>query len=753
MRPGAVGAVAQAAHLLADAVGSRDAAFATAARLLAAWQTGGAPALDAATEPLETEAVLAYRSLLACVREVPRSHALDAVDATHEALLADLESDARTRRGAFFTPAPLARFVVNAAIEIIAREGWDAPRVVIDPAAGAGVFLALAGAHPRFATQARLVAHEIHPLTAGVLRARFAGDARVTVRETDTLADTAPWSERDETLIVLGNPPFSGRSASNSAIASGLLRGIDPLTNDARQSYSHIDGVALGERNPKWIQDDCVKFIRFAQWQLERAARGVVALVCTHAFLHHPTFRAMRHSLWSAHDGVHVLDLHGNTKKLERSPDGERDQNVFEVQQGVAVLLFWRGDSPRGGRAPVRFAELWGSRESKHARLASASIDSLAWSDVHPTAPRFAFTPEDDTLRSEYHRGLSIAAIFSVASPGIVTGRDALLVAPSRETLLARLDAMRDPSLDDATFAATYLRRRDALDLASARSAMRANADAASTIAPCLYRPFDIRYLLDLDPWIERPRRPAMSALRTGDPAQIALIARRQSPPGRDAPFVFVTTLPAADGVIRSDNHGSESVFPLFALGPDGALVPALTAIALDAFVQRVGATSPPAVFAYLYALLHAPSYRTRYANFLRQDLPRVALPPSRGFFDRLVALGEALIAAHTLDATIDARTIERPPAPAVVHRPVFANDTIRIGPDAFFRPVSEAAWHLAVGGYQPLRKWLDDRRGETLDALALEHYARMIVAAEQTLIAIHAIDGAIADAGGLPFA
>ncbi|MEI8256744.1 MAG: type ISP restriction/modification enzyme, partial [Deltaproteobacteria bacterium] len=676
VRRGAIDAVVDAMDALARSVddGNREPVHEATARLLATWQLRGETAsvpLDAHLAAVRDAAPLAWAAVERAVRGVSRATgrgATDAVDVAHEALLAALDSRGRAHRGAYFTPVPLARFVVNAAADIVVREGWSGPAVAIDPAAGAGVFLALLREHPRFATGTRLVAHEKHVVTSGVLHARFDGDAGVSVRAVDTLRDAGRWSADDETLVVVGNPPFSGRSASAGDLATSLLRGVDPVTGAACESYSHIDGVSLGEKNPKWLQDDCVKFVRVAQWQLARARRGVVALVCTHGFLHHPTFRAMRHSLWRQHDGVAVLDLHGNVKQLEQAPDGSRDQNVFDVQQGIAVLVFWRGEGPARA-APVRVADLWGPRDTKLAALSRASSEPPAWLEIAPVAPRFLFAAEDDALRAEYARGLALDAMFTVCAPAIVTGRDRLLVAESRVELGARLDAMRDPAIDDDAFRARFLRERDGLDLAAARAATRVDPAADRAMGPCLYRPFDLRWLLDLAPWVERSRRAVMDSLRGGGPGQIAFLARRQSPPSREAPFVFVTVVPAVDGVIRSDNHGSESVLPLFVRDRGGRLATTLAPEVLAVYASCLGYTpAPRAVFAYAYALLHAPSYRARFATFLRQDFPRVALPYSPGTFEQLASLGESLIAAHTLgEGAPEASSIARPAAPVRV--------------------------------------------------------------------------------------
>jgi predicted helicase len=713
----AVARVADAIRLV-EGPRSDPAMLGAVAECLALWQLGheirdGCHGLDA--------------RIVRALRSMPRSDGADAIDKTFESLLAKLEPAHRTRRGAFFTPLPLARFVLRQAQTIVAQRFAGEPVVVVDPAAGAGVFVELARGF--FADRsARFVAQEIDEASAAVLRTRFAGDARIRVRAIDTLRDETTWADGGEILVVLGNPPFRGRSNSDSPLVAGLLRGLDAARGSATESYYHVDGEPLDERNPKWLQDDCVKFVRYAQWQLERARRGVIAFVCTQAFVHQPTFRAMRRSLSQAHHEVRVLDLHGNTKKLERAPDGSKDENVFAIQQGVCVLVLIRdGEIRSPGR--VLFADLWGRRLEKLAALEHEPT----WRIASAAPPRFAFEPEDDTLRADYERGIPLDALFLRFSPAVVTGRDGFAIARDAESMRERIAAIGSTTLDDEAFRTRFLRPRDRIDVANARRRTRAHAAPASRIVPCLYRPFDARVLLDLDPWVERARRDVMRAF-DGSASAVAILARRQSPPARGAPFVFATRNIPIDGVIRSDNHGSESVFPL-ALGGTSNLA----SDAVARLTEGLGlAPSHREVFAYAYATLHAPAYRTRFAKLLRRDYPRIPLPRDGARFLQLARFGESLLTCH-LHWRERAVTIEVPAGPFRVRTPRHANGAVDAG--ARFEHVSERAWRFEVGGYQPLRKWLDDRVGETLDPHAIADYGRIVGAIEETLGLTDAID------------
>ncbi|MHC5716968.1 MAG: N-6 DNA methylase, partial [Nostoc sp.] len=175
-------------------------------------------------------------------------------------------------------------------------------------------------------------------------------------------------------MVVMGNPPYSGHSANNGIWISNLLKGIDTITNQKTSSYFEVDGKPLGERNPKWLNDDYVKFIRFAQWRIEQTGYGILAFITNHGYLDNPTFRGMRQSLMNTFDDIYVLDLHGNSKKKEKCPDGSKDENVFDIQQGVAISIFVKRQDGNKEAANVYHADLYGLRESKYQWLKKNDI-------------------------------------------------------------------------------------------------------------------------------------------------------------------------------------------------------------------------------------------------------------------------------------------------------------------------------------------------------------------------------------------
>ena len=316
----------------------------------------------------------------------------------------------------------------------------ESPRVLIlDPAVGTGTFLreviasiratierkGLAGAWPDYVRDHLLprlfgfellmapyaichlkLALEIAGTEAGVV---MAYGARLNVFLTNTLeepheavsgqlvllaheiareAASADSVKRDKpVIVVLGNPPYSGHSANKGPWIRGLLRGEDGV--EVTGSYFQVDGAPLGERNPKWLNDDYVKFIRYAHRRIERTGEGVLGFVTNHSYLDNPTFRGMRQSLMDTFDEMYLLDLYGNSKKKERAPDGGKDENVFDIQQGVAICLFIKRADGADGPARVFHADLWGGREvepdgGKYGWLATNDVASTPWVELAP---------------------------------------------------------------------------------------------------------------------------------------------------------------------------------------------------------------------------------------------------------------------------------------------------------------------------------------------------------------------------------
>jgi len=581
-------------------------------------------------------------------------------------------------------------------------------------------------------------------------------------------------------LVVMGNPPYSGHSANRSwEVRNGKRRRT--FIGKLVQDYYRVDGKPLGERNPKWLQDDYVKFIRWGQWRIEQSGGGILAFITNHGYLDNPTFRGMRQQLMNAFTDIYILDLHGSSKKKEKAPDGSKDQNVFDIQQGVAIGIFVK-EPGKKGPAKVHHAELWGEREVKYRELRADSVDKTKWTRLNPHSGFYVFTPRDGDLMTEYHRYLSIPEAAPTHSAGVVTARDALTLGWTVAEIWEKV----------STFARMVPERaRDHFSLASdvrdwkvelAKADLLETGPSKDRVTPILYRPFDTRftyYTGTTRGFLCMPRPAVMRHMLAGK--NLGLITTRQT---RDQWDVLVTR--TICGHKSCAAYDINTLFPLY-LYPDPATNGDLFSNGKKRHVnfspnfiadveKKTGlrfiddgtgdlqhTVGPEDVFNYIYAVFHCPAYRERYAEFLKIDFPRVPLTSDRDLFRTLCRLGAELVALHLLESDAVRAEIEQffpeggnncvdrgypkyyPPgerAPGsdrpIERGRVYINDT------QYFHGVPEEVWQFHIGGYQVCAKWLKDRRGRELTYDDIDHYRKIVNALGGTIRLMQEIDDAI---------
>ena len=593
--------------------------------------------------------------------------------------------------------------------------------------------------------------------------------------------------DRDDVpvTVVVGNPPFSGISHNRQPWLRRLVRGQSPEAGREVANYFSIDGRPLGERK-HWLEDDYVKFLRYAHWQLERSGAGVIGLVTNHGFLDNPTFRGLRQQLVDTFSHATIVDLHGNAKKQERTPDGRGDQNVFSIEQGVTVSFLRCGTAKPEG-AVVEHADLWGRRADKLNVLRSKSCRTLTLQRVRPQSPYYFLTPRKLAGSRHYEQGLHLVDIMPIHSTAAVTARDHFLIDFDEPTLMKRLDVFRDPHVSDEEIRKRFFTRTRSTrylpgdtrgwQLPAARHVMASLTDLRRHIRDCQYRPFDERKIFWADWMVDWPRSGVMQHLET--PGNLALVARRQMPASAPICYFWVTDSIAVDGLIRSDNRGSESVFPLWIdsenesrqqvmpfaevkrRGRSANFTPAF----LEVCCRRLGLTwrattvrDPESEFGaedllhFIYAQFFSPGYRQRFADWLRVDFPRILLPRSAQLFQTMAKCGERLVRLHLLkqpgrSATgLECRGESSRIAPG---HPRFEDDRVWINSQAAFTPVPSAVWQFHVGTYQVCLKWLKDRGGRELTETDVRHYSQLVDAVRQTIEIMQQIDSAIEAAGG----
>ena len=535
-------------------------------------------------------------------------------------------------------------------------------------------------------------------------------------------------------MVVIGNPPYSGHSANKGEWIANLV-------ND----YKTVDDQPLGERNSKWLQDDYVKFIRFGQWRIQQSGAGILAFITNHGYLDNPTFRGMRQQLLDTFTDIHLLDLHGNSNKRERTPEGGVDQNVFDIQQGVSIAVFVK-EADKLGPATVRHSDLWGTRDAKYAILSASDLLTTDWQTVEPESPDYRFKPWDKGLEGEYRQWPKITEIMTLHSVGITTARDKLTIRWSPDEIMQVVQDFA--SLPPETARVKYNLGRDVRDwkVHTAQADLNRHPISEEFVSSILYRPFDTRftyYTGTTSGFMTSPRHETARNFLAGD--NIGLITTRQT---RDDWSCFATQ--SINGHKACASYDISYTFPLYiypteqesaaGLYAAGDREPNLAPAFTYDLAQRTGLQfvadcpgdlqdtfGPEDVFHYIYAVFHSPTYRERYDQFLRADFPRVPPPGNMDLFRELSGLGRRLVDTHLLrpDAVND--------SPA--NFPVSGDNVVAAGypryapPDAdnddagrvyinrnqYFAGVAPEVWEFRIGGYQPMDKWLKDRRRRAL--------------------------------------
>lgn len=597
-------------------------------------------------------------------------------------------------------------------------------------------------------------------------------------------------------MVVLGNPPYSGHSVNNSAWIADLLRGTDRTSNTRTGNYFEVDGKPLGERNPKWLNDDYVKFIRFAQWRIERTGYGVLAFISNHGYLDNPTFRGMRKSLMDTFDEIYVLDLHGNTKKKEKAPDGSKDENVFDIQQGVAIGIFVKHKNEKEGPATVRHADLWGVREiweqrprshprlvgGKYAELNKRDVGSTDWTQLAPASPFYLFVPQDGERRTEYDAGWAITDIMPTNSVGIVTARDELTIHWTEDEVWKTVREFASLPPEDA---------RSRFDLGPdvrdwkvylAQEDVRGAGFRRDRIVQVLYRPFDVRYTYYTGRtrgFICMPRPEVMHHMLAGE--NLGLMTTRLTKDQWDA---HCTTDIIAHKALSA--YDITYLFPLYLYPKDAADIddiedyaareesepygigrrPNLAPEFIAELSRRVKLTfvsdgsgdlkktfGPEDVFHYIYAILHSAAYRQRYAEFLKTDFPRIPLTSDRRLFRELCKLGYRLTRLHLLEETSPASVTFPVKGDNAVDVPRYLDAQRRayINDAQYFEGVAPEVWAFHIGGYQVCQKWLKDRRKRSLTYDEIERYTHIVSALAGTIGLMSRIDSTINSHRGWP--
>ena len=597
-------------------------------------------------------------------------------------------------------------------------------------------------------------------------------------------------------MVVLGNPPYSVSSqnaskrkrvlnqderyladieytgsAWNRIYKTGKAgKTITELTHIGELLELYKGRVRLEkEKNIQPLDDDYIKFIRFAQYQIQKTPKGygIIGFITNHSYLNGLIHRGMREELLKYFDTLYIMDLHGNSLLKETTPEGNVDQNVFDIQQGVAILIAVREKSEpdyfstayksRDGvkeMAKVLYYDVWGRREDKYKFLESASLDNINWIEVKPTEPNYFFAPKNLDYEDEYNKELSINDIFPVYAAGVKTRRDNVCVDYDRETLLNRFcDISINTNLEELK-EKYNIKDTEYWNLEKAKLDIKQD-EIESKLLLYAYRPFDNRWVYYNHKIIERgdSRKELMGHLLKGN--NIALLScRQQVEPGFY--HIFCSEILTEHCTVSLKSREATYVFPLYTY-PNTEndqtnlfieRTPNLSPTFLKTIKEKLGKIpTPEEIFYYAYAIFHSPTYRTRYAEFLKIDFPRLPLTSNQKLFHELAIKGEELVNLHLMksDKLNTLITTYQTIGDNQVSEVTYNSELQRvyINKQSYFTDIPPHIWEFKIGGYQVLDKWLKDRKNANrkLSVEEINHYQKIVIALTDTLRLMQEID------------
>ncbi|MDA0245254.1 MAG: N-6 DNA methylase [Chloroflexi bacterium] len=749
----------------------------------------------------------------------------------YETFLREYDPKLRQSRGVYYTPEPVVSYIVRS-LDAILQSHFGRPlgladpqTLILDPATGTGTFLYFVIQHiydklhsmgqagswnsyvqenllPRlFGFELLMAPYAVAHLKLGVLLRelgyQFESNERLNVFLTNALSEpvvntqtlgfagflsqegalASEVKQGKPIMVVLGNPPYSVSSTNNN-----------PYINELMDSYK----VAVrSERNIQPLSDDYIKFIRLAHDRIEKTGYGVVAMITNNSYLSGVIHRGVREELLKTFDFIYILNLHGSALVSRGIDSNIKDENVFDIQQGVSIVMFVKKQRSVNQLASVKYADLWGTRSSKYTYLFQEEASSQNWIQLNPSKPHYFFVTKDFNLQDEYESFFNITQVFPNLGTAAESRKDKLWIAFSEHELRERLEFFS--SVNTSPKQVEDLLEVESTDYWQIKEVQEivAKESISKFVVPILYRPFDWRHIYYNPQVIPRGSHsyPTMKHLIHPN---LGLIVSRLITHNNFYDSVLVTNTLGEKKVGNSTR--SSSIVPLYlyttAESTKGTLFATNTTTRkpnlAPEFISQVEETlglslvipqeftiqppttffqstnecpfiteptfTPEDIFYYTYALFHSPTYRTRYAEFLKIDFPRLPLTASVPLFRQLAVLGHQLVQLHLLTSpalnTLQTRFPQGGSNSVEKGHPRYVEPTasqagrVYINKTQFFEGVDKSVWEMQIGGYQPLQKWLKDRIGRTLSFDELMHYQRIALALAQTQQHMQTIDG-----------
>jgi predicted helicase len=522
---------------------------------------------------------------------------------------------------------------------------------------------------------------------------------------TEEAENADKWKARRPIKVIIGNPPYLAASKNPYDISAYKTE------TDGRTDF--------GERK-HWLNDDYVKFIRFSEQHIEKSGTGVLAFISNNGYLDNPTFRGMRASLLRTFDKIFILNLHGNASKQETCPDGSKDENVFDIQQGVAIIIAIKTTQSKEW-AKLYYGDLYGVRKSKFSDLDNKRI---TYTELSVDKKMAWFIKRNTEGVESYESGVSINDLFSVKSTGILSGGDDIAFADTKAGLQKRIGFVKD--------ALTAEPIRNMFAKHSSRDEIKKiQQDAQNgSVIEIAYRPFDNKWTCfsgNSCGWLFRPRSEVMHNF-VNHMQNIGICYTRSDKSQREFSMAFLTDKVTECCILTTQTAGIATVAPLY-IAPS-ALVnewqPNINIEHFNRLTQNLKTKpTPQEVFDYCYGVLYDPNYRAKYNEFLKRDYPRVPIIENEKIFAKYKAAGERLRQLHLmqtnakLDLAINGTNLK-------IEAIKYSDGKLQINKETFISEIPQNVWEYYIGGYQVLDKWFKSHKGEELTRESFEHIQKV---------------------------
>jgi len=542
-------------------------------------------------------------------------------------------------------------------------------------------------------------------------------------------------------LIIIGNPPYSVSSQNE----------VDPKTEFGKFYESYKEKVRKEERNIQPLSDDYIKFLAFAHWKIQQTGKGIIGMITNNSYLDGLIHRDMRRKILEDFDLIYILNLNGDVKRLKTTKDGKKDENVFDIQQGVGIGIFIKSEDRI--KKQVFYQELIGQREKKYKFLDNHNVSDTEWIKLEPKEPYWFFVPKEFGEEEKYKKFLKLQDIFNNFSAGVVTSRDKLVVDSNKEKLFLKIHRFMDKNgLEDLLREEFNLQDTGTWKLHLAREKVLKEGIKENLFIPYGYRVFDKSCVYYENALIERSREEFMKNFNI-DNLALCTMKRVIDKQWKD---IFISKNITDYHYIGSQTY----IFPLWLFNPDDKaknqlLVPLKSEPKSSNIKKEIvdllsssykDTISPEEIFYYIYAILYSNIYRQKYLEFLKIDFPRTPFTSNYELFKKLSQLGKELVDIHLLQSSLLDKTSARFEGNgnlSLVKKIIYNQKERRIytNENQFFTNVEPEIWNGFIGGYQVLNKWLKDRKGKYLTDEEIKTYIKIIEALKQTIIAQKEID------------